>query len=355
MRTKSEILQEYFGVKTSEEARRLYDHDDDKDELNGSNWTSLQLPYRAPDCADLPSMDEIRSAMETNQVKLGLNRYRVCTLGRFVVKWGSQVVIQGAEDLLYIKANSQARVPMVYAAFIKEEMYKGRLCSVNYVVMERINGENLEWLWDEVSDEARSIITSRIFEQIRHLRAMPSPGYYGRVHNLPLDPRSPMVCVRQDERCGPYESYAEFCKAALVAAEIRAAQYPGGTDEEYSPKVQRLLVEYGDRLKEWEGRGPTYTHLDPGFYNVLVRQTKSEQGAEDWEVTYIDFEYCGWYPPWVQAMAFLQSLGADGETMGMPEPIVNFLDMHSKAYEESFEEQVGLFYELQRKIGFQVM
>ncbi|KAF2850324.1 hypothetical protein T440DRAFT_358557, partial [Plenodomus tracheiphilus IPT5] len=238
MHTKFEMLQEYFGVKTFQEAGQLYDNDYDKGEPTGSNWTSLRLPYRAPDCADLPSMNEIRSAIETNQVTFGYNKYRVCTLGRSVVKWGSQVVIQGAEDLLYIKANSQARVPTVYAAFIEEDMYRGRPCSVHYVVMERIDGVNLTCLWDKVSDEARSIISSRMFEQIHHPRAMPSLGYYGRVHNLPLDPRSPLVCVRQDERCGPYESYAE-----------------------------------------------SY----PGFYNGLVRQTKSEEGAEDWEVTYIDF------------------------------------------------------------------
>jgi hypothetical protein len=93
---------------------------------------------------------------------------------------------------------------------------------MNYIVMEYIEGDTLDKVWDEMKDEERIKICTKLAEQLRLIRTIPSPGYYGRIHHQPfprgleaLDtPRNKII-----SETGPFHTYAEFCKAVYDATE----------------------------------------------------------------------------------------------------------------------------------------
>lgn len=87
MRSKREVLQEYFGVSTVKEVRgvqlhRLRHEFDTQPPLD--QWISMKLPWAAPVHPPLPSIQQINEAMETNRLRGNMSA--TCRWGECVIK-----------------------------------------------------------------------------------------------------------------------------------------------------------------------------------------------------------------------------------------------------------------------------
>lgn len=101
-----------------------------------------------------------------------------------------------------------------------------------------------------------------------------------------------LFAINSKDQLGPYNSYEELCKVAFTAAQVHAAVSSDETDIEYSLQMASLLSRYETQLSEWNESQPTFTHVDPGLQNIIIRQIPNS-ATEDWKVTFIDFAYSG--------------------------------------------------------------
>lgn len=88
MHSKTEILQEHYGVETTRGAIPLLQKDFSASPLPLSYWTTLELPYEAPSHPDIPSLDEIERAMKVSRLTKSGGLFDVCRVGKSVVKMG---------------------------------------------------------------------------------------------------------------------------------------------------------------------------------------------------------------------------------------------------------------------------
>ncbi|KAF1960258.1 hypothetical protein CC80DRAFT_544708 [Byssothecium circinans] len=326
MRSKTEIYQKYYNVQTYDEARALYDTIHSQT-IPLSSATKLQLPYEAASHPGIPSFDEIDKGMKENHFKLRFH--------------GSE-----AEDLLYLQANSQVRTPKVYAVFTRDEEWG----LATYMVTELIEGERFSGkLYMSLSDEGREKLLARLCEQLRLLRATPSEGYYGRVHNQGWSPLATPFHGGGLEMYGPYKTYEDFVSALNACIEIVAALC-SGHDSNFYPEQELFLSGIKDSLAKSKGSRPTFTHIDPAGQNIIVRKLQgSEQGAEGWEVTFIDWSDSGWYPAWMQAWTCTERIHLfDG--YGAPHYNEESRQIRQKVL-QSFEDPYSEEVELYKKLG----
>ncbi|KAF2878228.1 hypothetical protein BDV95DRAFT_533480 [Massariosphaeria phaeospora] len=251
--------------------------------------TKLSVPYEAPSHPGIPTVPEIKQALEDNKLSGRMGRFLVCRVGMTVVKIGfTDVIIQEAEDLLFLQNNSQVRVPKLYAVFTVTE----GLISQHVMVTEFIEGGTLTYnRWKGFSEDARETILSKISHQLQLLRSIPSEGYYGRIHKQPWRPHFGLLRTRCTEQCGPYDTYAEFIPA-------------------------------------------------------------TETSAEDWEVTLIDWADCGWYPAWMQIVAFSQCIHMFTDDADIDwDARKHFVENALQNIEDPYLEQIELVKTANRRLG----
>ncbi|KAI8931086.1 hypothetical protein NX059_012097 [Plenodomus lindquistii] len=363
----SKIIEKYYGLQTKEDIINASYEDARKrrssspDKLT-SSYSKLQLPYEAPQHPGIPSIEAIEEGMRINKLTKGPSVCAVCRIGAVVVKGSGNIcVVQEAEDLLYLQATGyKIRTPTVYAVFRHDSTFDGKTWPVYYMVQEYLEGEELSTpLWLGLDATARKQICSSLVEQLRQLRSIPPPhpSYYGRVHNQGWLEDSPLFQTCRKELCGPYNSYEDFCNAAVDSAQLQDALYS-------SPSVEQeiisdsLLSEFESAIKTWSSR-PTFTHMDPAFKNILVRQVSNSDGTQGWEATMIDWERSGWFPSWMQAVAFRSCVwlltiidGKRGIITTHDTEEEEFMEMLSECWDESCHEQLSLFKRLGLGIGY---
>ena len=152
--------------------------------------------------------------------------------------------------------------------------------------------------------ETQNLLCRKISEQFQQIRALPSEGYYGRVHRqgwlfAPPGieiPDRPSVC---QNITGPYSSYKEYIAAMKIAMEVNLAY--SDSKEEFYPGIVSSAEEFLRILPDWHPHEPKFTWMDPKLSNMIIRPIKGDDGEEDWEVYFLDWEVCGWYPAWVQS------------------------------------------------------
>lgn len=368
MLSPSKVIEKYFGQQSIEEIRKA----DFERYCAGTVstltplHTKLQLPYTAAHHPGIPSIEEIEEAMKTNKFKSKLGAGVVCSVGAVVVKISANTsVIQEAEDLLYLQSTgSKLRTPTVYAAFSRDITEAGRPYRVYYLVQEYLEGQSLNApLWLSMDVTVRKKICSSLVEQLRLLRSIPAPlpSSYGRVHNQGWLEDSPMFQTCRKELCGPYNSYEDFCEAAVSAAQLYTAVWRPSTGEEQE-NTRDLLSKYQSALKTWSST-PAFTHVDPNLSNIIVRQIPGSNGGEDeWEATLIDWERSGWFPDWMQAVVFQDSIyittvigeRTSRKAVSHEKERAEFLEMISECWDESHKEQLVLFQQLNTDLRFEV-
>jgi hypothetical protein len=162
---------------------------------------------------------------------------------------------------------------------------------------------NAAKLGEQLPPHAQDIVCAKVSAQIRLLRSLPSEGYYGRVHGQGwMDPPPSLQTHREDKLVGPFSTYEQFVSTLCHADERwKASTYQG---VEWPPGFESETMEMWSTLAEWEPNEPKFTWVDPKLNNMVVQPVRKEDGTEDWDVVLIDWDCCGWYPAWLQAVQF---------------------------------------------------
>ncbi|KAF1845606.1 uncharacterized protein K460DRAFT_312167 [Cucurbitaria berberidis CBS 394.84] len=315
MRSKAEVFQEHFNVRTYEEASNIYQANSDSGpRLPLSSCTKLTLPYEASSHPGIPSFEEIAIGMKNNKI---------------------------SERFGYRDENCKVRVPKLYALFSRG----GDIHPPYYMVMEFIEGELMNYKkWVSLSSEQREKVHCKISEQLQLLRSVPSEGYYGRVKTQGFYPQITFVQTDGEQIRGPYRSYEDLLSAMHAAAEIQGGITISSENdpEVYTPEQKLHLSEFKFRLGKCSGHEPKLTHVDPGMQNWVVRPLDgSMQSASDYEVTFIDWGGLGWFPAWVQMASFDTAIRGTfyDKTTGFDENEENrFLARVAQGLEESYAE-----------------
>ncbi|KAF2817553.1 uncharacterized protein BDZ99DRAFT_513791 [Mytilinidion resinicola] len=310
MRTRNEVLLEHYGVTTDDEIFRF--QIDERNRPSADQVVVTKFPYEAPEHPGIPSMAEIEKGMRNNHIAQPGAFFEVCRIGKCAVKRGNWLVLQEAENLLFLEKHSKVRTPKLYAAFIQP----GERFNVHYMVTEFIEGEVFdEAKWLALDEHARETICSKLSEQFQRLRAIPPEGYYGRVYHQPLRGAYHGFMVNIRGMCGPYETYEECASAMYASAELRGVDSFGDFPD-YLPHVKVVLPQIKEVLEKTRGSKPVLTHMDPKFTNILIRSIKGAEGKkEDWEVVLIDWESLAWLPAWLQTVALNNKIDLFGEAM----------------------------------------
>ncbi|KAI8940717.1 hypothetical protein NX059_001983 [Plenodomus lindquistii] len=343
-------LQELFGTHTWKDVLRVGMKDMDNDFVDLT--TTLKLPYEAEEHPKIPSIAEIKRAVNLN-AKSGCGR-SVFQLGELVIKSTDFSLVQEAEVLLFLRQHSQIRVPTVYAVFQDEASGDDHGKGTEYfMVMENIKGAPISSeSWLMFGPETRQKICFRMAEQLRLLRDTPAPSYYGTIHNRGWYCHLNLLSTRYRENCGPYDSYADFCNAAMASfrRDVAISLSCPFTEEEDHARQLLLLSELESKMASWHAISqPTFTHIDPNPNNIIVRQIQDSQGGEDWEVTFIDWAHCGWFPKWMQAVTWREAyhIGAEAPDGSWKVHTQEAKEMREMVFqqmgEETYDEQVDLF------------
>ncbi|KAJ5239926.1 phosphotransferase enzyme family protein [Penicillium chermesinum] len=236
----------------------------------------FDIPFYATDLpCPLPTNAEIEDAPDKS---LEYGGRRIVGLGQhFVVKFGQGVDLTEGENMLFVRKNTNIRVPRVFALYSDSETGK------NFIVMERIIGQTLLAAWPKLTESEKQSILSDLRIQLDELRQLPSPNYFGSLGKRKLLDgifwtEEPDLSVN-----GPFDS-----EEALNEAMMRKYSYNGGPYYriEYLRKCLPLI---------FQGHKATFTHGDVQRKNVMISE-KIQQDEERPRVVLIDWEKSGWYP-----------------------------------------------------------
>lgn len=132
----------------------------------------FQIPFYAIDLPHpLPTDAEIETAPD---ISMEYGGRRIVAVGQhFVVKFGLGVNLIEGENMLFVRENTNLRVPRVYALYTSPESGK------NFIVMERIIGQTLLSAWAELAHSEKKSISGALQRYFDELRQLPSPKYFG--------------------------------------------------------------------------------------------------------------------------------------------------------------------------------
>ena len=242
----------------------------------------VDIPYVAP--ADtlpepLPSLLKIHASKDVLDDKLG--SFVVALGTHFVVKYGCHVDLTQGQTMLYLKDTTSVPVPTVYAMF-RDAGNK------NYIIMERIHGNQLDKEWNNLSHKEKDEISCTLKEYFDELRALPSPGGYCSVGKQPLQ----QVAFWTDDPPEPLADEAMLYERLFTRCQyLKMSKYEENYYREMIPRIMRC-----DR--------PVFTHCDLQGKNILLRRTP--QGSKKFDITIVDWENSGWYPWfWEYAMSHM--------------------------------------------------
>ena len=112
-----------------------------------------------------------------------------------VAKYGSNVSFNEASNMIFVSRNTSIPIPRLYACFaygpIRDSPYtiNGTSEYDVYLLMERINGVNLQSCQDSLDDMSWQNIANEVTSCIRTLRSLPPPSlpvYIGSSYNSPI-------------------------------------------------------------------------------------------------------------------------------------------------------------------------
>jgi aminoglycoside phosphotransferase len=188
-----------------------------------------------------------------------------------IVKAGRRVHLTEGATMKYLTEKTTIPVPKVYCSFL----HKNRA----YIVMERIQGEELPKAWKLMSEESIDVILAQLRKIFQELRALtPSGmGVESCVGGSLYDSRIP----RGNPRFGPFKTIQEFhfwLRRDLKPEDLK--------DREKDRDWHNLQ----DMISKQDGPWPPpkFTHGDLNPFNVLVCGGNV--------VGIVDWEFSGWYP-----------------------------------------------------------
>ncbi|KKF96823.1 Acyl-protein thioesterase 2 [Ceratocystis platani] len=236
-------------------------------------------------------MDRIISKEELAQAtKLAPPFSSPCLLadGKTVVKGGEGVREAEANAMKLVRQHTSIPVPEVYNVY--RDADSGHMC----IVMEYIDGEQLDKAWPRLSEEQKNKIIQQLREYFVELRQIKG-SFIGGVDGSACDDQ---YFSSTGEDWGPYKDEAEFNKALVKA---------WSTNRENDP-FTRLLCKI--QVEVMSGHEIVMTHNDFDPRNILVR------GSD--VVAVLDWEFSGFFPEYWEYCNFilLHGLGSNGEKFG---------------------------------------
>ncbi|KAF3484111.1 ATP-dependent DNA helicase [Arthroderma uncinatum] len=257
----------------------------------------VKIPYFASDLpVPLPSNSEIEEAA----VFVDHNGYKVARVGNYVVKFGDslQLDLVEGENMVYLRFATKTKIPKIYALYNVPE------ASMNYIVMEYIEGDTLDTQWKSLSNREKEDIALTLKQYFVELRNLPSPGYFGSLGRRRMPGGMFWTPEPNPAINGPFENEADL-NEALALKYIAESEYRSAYRADF---YRRSLSSV------FRGHESKFTHGDFQRKNVIIRPYNSSNDGtssrdeKKYEVTLIDWETSGWYPSyWEYSMAALST------------------------------------------------
>lgn len=190
-----------------------------------------------------------------------------------LVKTGSDVRLAEAATMRFIAENTSIPVPKVLSAFVRK--------GAAYIVMEKIQGQELAKLWYHLSDQTRASLLGQLRDMVEELRALRPPSQFavgsctgGSLQDFRQSRAPPPV------RFGPFKTIQDFHSWLRDGLKLGQAEIRDQAD----------LDDVNEMISRQDGPWPppVFTHGDLNPSNILVRDDKI--------VGIIDWEMSGWYP-----------------------------------------------------------
>lgn len=190
-----------------------------------------------------------------------------------IVKTGDDVRLTEAATMRFIAKHTNIPVPKVLSAFSR----KGAV----YIVMERIQGQDLTKAWLHMSEQTRASVLDQLRLLLDQLRALQPPVEFavgscngGSLQDFRQSRAPPPV------RFGPFKTIQDFHIWLRDGIKQGEADHPD----------QAVLDAIHEMIAKQDGPWPSsvFTHGDLNPWNILVR--------DDRIVGIIDWEMSGWYP-----------------------------------------------------------
>ncbi|KAI8626960.1 kinase-like domain-containing protein [Xylariaceae sp. FL1651] len=235
----------------------------------------LDLPYYAPINSlpgPLPTFGEI---VDSTRV-LGTNVFRrTVRVGKhYVAKFGTGVKALEGQNMLFVKQQTNIRIPDIYAIYTLGEGD----AAVTVIIMEFIPGEPLDNIFYRLKDEEKHSLRKMLREQIDELRRIEPMAedciYYGSLATLPFSERV------WDHSVGPFTD----------ASAMVEAYFDHIFGRRHSQPFIDLKAEYLKAFGAADPRNlqPVFSHADLCPRNIIVQP--------DGSPCLIDWELSAWYP-----------------------------------------------------------
>jgi len=225
--------------------------------------------------------------------------------------------------MLFVEQFPQIRSPKLYAAYSVNREEEGvELRPMHYLVTEYIENDNIDWYnYLKLPEAAQKLYTTRLGEQLRALRSIPSEGYYGRVNKQPFAPDLAPFRIRYQHFHGPFESFYDIVDAMYSSTELRCAEKENlrtsitklrnakqqnraqqQTLPEWDPVIAAMLEDFKPIIGRTKGNKPVLTIMFPTMTKFLAKAVRDNDGEiVDWKITLTDWMDLGWYPAFLQA------------------------------------------------------
>ena len=198
-------------------------------------------------------------------------RRKVFRLGDSVIKFGPGVDAQEAQTMQFVRRATKVPVP--------ETATDG----ANVIVMDYVEGCNLQECWQAMSDAERQCIAEQMSDILHQLRGLKG-DYIGAVD------RGPAVDMRRGVSTGgPFDSESEFNKFLLD-------NMISTTPLLYYQSIQQMMR---------NDHNIVFSHGDLNLHNIIVK------GGEI--VALLDWETAGWYPEHWEYIKFCKASIYDRE------------------------------------------
>ncbi|KAK3940907.1 kinase-like domain-containing protein [Diplogelasinospora grovesii] len=225
----------------------------------------------------LPTLKAIEEAKETFEPTVTSSK--VTRIGEhYVVKRGRFDVMEGWTMLYLRKAATDIAVPDVYAIFTE------RATKRNFIVMEYIQGTDLRAIWGGLEVSKKEDITAQLAAYFANMRALPSPGFFGRALPLEFDKldKQPLPdflfnTIEGVEFGGPFATVRQLGQGLVETMKANRASDPERANF-YGRVVPKILAE----------GTPVFTHGDLQLRNIVLRH--------DGKVFIVDWGLSGWFP-----------------------------------------------------------
>lgn len=231
------------------------------------------------------SLDEVASEIDSYQlhfeeikrsnpdwIYVDSSPRKVFRMHNYVVKFGPEVDSREAQTLQFIKKSTTIPVP---DALISDQP--------NAIVMDYVEGCNLQDCWTRLSSEERQGIAKQMCDIIQQLRGLQG-NYIGAVN------RGPAVDMRRSTYTGgPFDSEKEFNEFLL-------SNMTSSTPSLYRSAIQQKLR---------RDHKLVFSHADLNLRNIIVRDGVI--------VALLDWEYAGWYPEYWEFVKFCAASCHDRE------------------------------------------